>query len=163
MSYANPTLTQSAPTETRLRLAAVGAAVFAVTSAIVVYGAYGDPHPRSQQEAAVPFLLVVAAVATAGVFGWLVPKGLCAIREERARSARWALGLSIGAAVLFPVVFWSGVPLVLGSAGALLGLRTREQRARAGSPTKPGTAAVVVGMLPVVATVAVTVLTNTLT
>lgn len=138
----------------------LGGAAFAVAAGIVVYGAYGDPHPKASQEAAVPFLLVVAAATTAVVFALLVPKALRALREETIHAARWGVIHSVVAMVLFPAAFWSGVPLIVGSAGAWLGLRTRRQRADAGSPTRPGTAAIIMGAIAVGGTILFTVLGN---
>src|SRR5689334_10379483 len=59
----------------------VGVTAFVLAAAVIVYGAYGDPHHKSNQEAAVPFLLIVTAVVAAAMFAWYVPKGLRALRE----------------------------------------------------------------------------------
>jgi MFS family permease len=132
-----------------------------VAAGFVVYGAYGDPHPKPNQESAVPFLIGVAAVVAAVVFAGLVPKALRAIREERTTAARWGLAHSLVALVLTPMGFWSGLPLIVGTAGAWLGRRTREQREAAGSPTGTATAAVVIGGLAVALTLLIGILGNT--
>ena len=140
----------------------VAVTAFVLAAAVIVYGAYGDPHHKSNQESAVPFLLIVTAVVAAAMFGWYVPKGLRALREERTHAARWAVVPGIVALVLSPAAFWSGIPLILGAGAALLGWQTREQRLAAGSPTRPGTAAVVMGVIVVAGTIVVTVLGNVL-
>jgi hypothetical protein len=148
------------PKTLRRRATELGIAAYVVAAAVVVYGTYGDPHPKANQKSGVPFELVIGAIAAAVVFGALVPRALRAIREERAGSARWALTHSIVALVLAPVAFWSGLPVVLGAAGAWLGRRTAEQRATAGSPTRTATAAVTIGTIAVVVTILMAVLGN---
>ena len=149
------------PKTLRRRAIEVGIAAFVAAAALAVYGAYGDRHPKADQKSAVPAVVVAGAIVAAIVFGALVPRALRAIREERARSARWALGHSIVALVLTPLAFWSGLPIILGAAGLWLGRRTAEQREGAGSPTRPATAAVVIGTLAIGLTVLVSVLGNT--
>jgi hypothetical protein len=139
---------------------ALAVATYAVAAGVVLYGTYGDPHPKANQESAVPVVLVAAAVVTAVVFAVLVPKGLRALREERVHAARWAVAHGVVALVLFPMAFWSGVPLIVGAGGVWLGLQTREQRAASGSPTRPGTAAVAMGAIAIVCTIAVTLIGN---
>lgn len=145
----------------RVPAAAVGLAAFAGAALLAYYSAYGDPHPKADQRNGVPLLIVAALVVAAIVFLVLVPRGLRAIREERATSARWGLVHSIVALVLTPIGFWSGIPLVVAAAGIWLGSRTREQRAAAGSPTRVATAAIVVGIVAVAGAVLLSVLGNT--
>jgi hypothetical protein len=54
-------------------------------STVIVYGAYGDPEPKADQQAAVPFLIVAAMLAAAFVFGWLLPR---AVRDRTERQVR---------------------------------------------------------------------------
>lgn len=64
-------------------------------------------------------ILVVAAIlaaSTALVFGKIVPTAL-----RRSSAGGTALGLSIPALLLLLPAFWTGLPLVLGVAGAILG------------------------------------------
>ena len=150
------------PKTLRRRATKVGIAAFVAAAPLAVYGAYGDPHPKANQKSGVPFVIVMGAVVAGVVFGLLVPRAVRAIREERARSARWALTHSIVALVLTPVAFWSGLPIVIGAAGVWLGRRTAEQREAAGSPAGPATAAVVVGTAAIALTVLISVLGNTI-
>lgn len=129
-----------------------GIAAAVVGVALVIYGAYGDPHTKSSQTSAVPFLSVVVVVAAALVFGLVVPRGL---RAERA--SRWALVPGIVSIVLFPLGFWSGVPLVLGGAAALLGSQPKDR-----SGDRVSTAAVVLGGIVVLGSLVVTILGNTI-
>lgn len=134
--------------------ALAGAAAAVVAAGIAIYGAYGDPHAQASQESAVPFLAVVDVVIAAVVFGLLVPRAL------RSGSARWGLITSIVSVVAL-AAFWSGAPIVLGAAGALIGARGRQRARENGTPAGGHTAALVLGAVVVVATVAWTVLGNT--
>jgi len=75
-------------------------------------------------------LLVVAAIlvaCTALVFGKVVPSAL-----GRSSAGGTALALSILALLLLVPAFWSGLPLVLGVAGAILGNAGRRASGGAG-------------------------------
>ena len=94
-------------------------------------------------------LLVVAGIlviTTGLVFGLVVPR---ALRKDSAGGT--ALGLSIPALLLLLPAFWSGLPLVLGVAGALVGSAGRR------APTGAGKCivAVVLGTLAAVGYVAI--------
>jgi hypothetical protein len=131
--------------------AAIGTALAA--SAVIVYGAYGDPDPKSDQQAAVPFLVAGVVLVAAFIYGWLIPR--------RLNSRRTALALSLVGLLLVPVVFWTGLPVVLGSAGALLAWqgRTSEPRAVSSAVKDP---AVLTGAVAIVANIAMIILSNTL-
>jgi hypothetical protein len=108
----------------RARAARIGAGVAPLAMGLVVYGAYGDAHASSSQKSAVPFLLGVVAVVTAVVYGLLAPLALRAAARQTAAARRWALGLGI-VSVLSLVVFWSGLPLIVGGAAAYIGYEGR--------------------------------------
>jgi hypothetical protein len=139
-----------------------GAAAAAAGTAIAVYGAYGDPHPKAGQESAVPFLVAVVMVVSVIVFGLLVPRALRAVRDGNVRATRWGLASSAVALALTPVAFWSGVPLVVGTAGMLLGADGRRRASAGGAPAKAATAALVIGLIVVAGSIVATVLGNTL-
>src|SRR5262249_5775343 len=111
-------------------LATLGAA------ATAWYGAYGDSRRIAEQVNAVPFLIGADVVISALVFGLLVPWAA----GRGSRAAGWGLATGIVAIVATPLAFWSGVPLLFGAAGVLLGLAAR--RAAGG---KMATSAIVVG------------------
>lgn len=134
--------------------ALAGAATAVVAAGIAIYGAYGDPHPKPNQESGVPFLVVVDVVLAALVFGLLVPLAL------RGGSARLGLVTSIVSVVAL-AAFWSGAPIVLGAAGALIGAQGRQRARENGTRTGAHTAALVLGAAAVAVTVVVTVLGNT--
>ena len=135
--------TSPATTTSTGRTVWVGVAAAVCGSALAYYGAYGDPHPKANQEAAVPFLVGVSCVAAALAFALVVP------RIRRSGSSRaWGIATGVLAVVLTPVAFWSGVPLVLGAA-AVYGGRGR-------SP-----ATVVLGAVAIAVSLAMTVLGNT--
>jgi len=104
----------------RARAARIGAGVAVLAMALVVYGAYGDSQASNSQKSAVPFLLVFVAIAAAIVYGLLAPLAQRAVVERSPAARRWAIGLSV-ASVLSLVAFWSGLPLILGGAAALVG------------------------------------------
>jgi hypothetical protein len=134
----------------------IGAFALLSACALDIYAAYGDPDPKSDQEAAVPFLVVTAALATLAVFGWLVPKTHQAIGQRRPTAGRWIFGTSFTALLLVPIAFWSGLPIILGAAGAYLAYGARDNE-RATTPMK---AALPLGVTAIAATIALTVVAN---
>jgi hypothetical protein len=134
----------------RTGLIAIGVGIVAAASAI--YGAYGDPHPKANQEGAVPFLVGVDVVLTGLIFGLLVP--WAAKRPERA--AGWGLALSLVSLISILFTFWSGINVIVASAGVVLGLTARRNR---GSGV--ATAATIIGVISAVASTALLVLGNT--
>jgi cellobiose-specific phosphotransferase system component IIC len=96
-----------------------------------------------------PELITMSAlvvVATGVVFGVVVRRAL-----QRESAARTALTLSVSAVLLALPAFWSGLPLVLGVAGALVGNAGRN--ARSGSTAC--ITALVVGVVAVAAYLAI--------
>ena len=90
------------------RLPLIAAAVFGAAAAFTIWGAH------DLRETAV--VLAALSITMVGVYGFLLPHKL---RQPDAGPTALTLSL-IGLAVLLPA-FWSGLPLVLGVAGALLG------------------------------------------
>jgi hypothetical protein len=109
-----------------------GLAALVVAAALAVLGAYGDPHPKASQEQAVPFICAVLAALAIGIFGILVPAGLRGATAHPGRASGWGLALSVLGVVAVPVAFWSGLPLLLGTAGVLLGSAGRRAARDAG-------------------------------
>lgn len=141
---ATTTGTAPTPATASARTAWTGIAAAVAGAALATYGAYGDPHPKSNQEHAVPFLAGACVVVAALAFGLLVSR-----LSRPGASPAWRIGTGVVAVVLTPIVFWSGVPLVLGAAAALGGRRARS------------TAAVALGVIAIVASVLMAVLGNT--
>lgn len=106
---------------------------FGIASVWTVMGAH-------QIREAVVVLAVCTAVAVA-VFGFLVPRAL-----QRESAPRPALTMSILGLLLIVPAFWSGLPMILGAAGALLGYAGRN----ALSGSKGSIAAAALGALAVV-------------
>ena len=140
--------------------ARIGVAVAIAASGLTVYAAYGDSHAGSSQRSAVPVLVGIVLVVAAAVFGLLVPRLLNAIRNVSPRAARGATVCGVAAFVSM-VAFWSGVPLVLGAAAALLGADGRRAVRASGMASRPYTATLILGVIAVVGSVAMTVLGNT--
>jgi hypothetical protein len=128
---------------TRLRrsLPGIAVAVVAIAAAFTAWGAHGAGELWS--------MLALIALVTAGVYGVLLPRKL---REPSAGGAALTCSL-IGLAVLLPA-FWSGLPLVLGVAGALLGYAGRN----ADRGSRLCVAAFVLGLLSALGYVAIYVL-----
>jgi len=103
----------------RRKIVPIAAAVLVAAIALTAYGA----HDMGE-------ILVVTAVilaTTAGVYGLLLPRKL---RQESAGGTSLTMSL-VGLALLLPA-FWSGLPLVLGVAGAILGYAGRKATKGAG-------------------------------
>ena len=132
------TITASRPVTARGTLVGIGLASALVAAAGTAFGAH------DWGEIAVVWSVI--AVATLLVFGLVVPR---ALRKESAGGT--ALGLSIPALVLLLPAFWSGLPLVLGVAGLVVGNAGRRAHSGAGKCI----AAVVVGTLAAVGYLAV--------
>lgn len=129
------TLTQARPQRqapVRLVSAGIGLLAMGVASGLIWYGAYGGSHPQKNQEDAVPFLIVTAAVAAVVVFGLVVPLALRSVRERRSRGTTWALVLAI-VATLTIIAFWSGAPVLIGAAGLLVAWEGRSMAVAAGA------------------------------
>jgi hypothetical protein len=141
------------------KVRALGVLAAAAAVALGVYGAYGDPTAPDNQKSAVPFVAAMAVAVAAVVFGLLVPRGLASLRRGGSGARRWALGHSIVALILIPV-FWSGIPLVVGSAGLTLGLAGRRAAAEHGESAKACTSAAVIGLVVALGCVVITVVTN---
>lgn len=112
----------------------IGAACAVVAAALTAYGA----HDWGE----IVVVTIVIAAVSALVFGLVVPR---ALRRERAGGT--GLTLSILAALLVLPAFWSGLPLVLGVGGILVGDAGRNSQRRAGTSI----AALAIGTLAVLA------------
>ena len=133
---------------TRTRTVGLSSAVAA--AALAIYAVYGDSTaPQDQKDSlkfVVPFVVVVAAL----VYGLLVP-------WARMRSPGTA-GLVVSIASFLSIAaFWSGLPIVLGGAGAVLGMDSQEQ---VGGASGKARAAVIVGIVAAVLCIAITVIGN---
>jgi hypothetical protein len=113
----------------RALLTKVAVAAAAAAAALVAAGSYGN----DDQWSAVPFLIGIALVVSAIVFGLLVPRALRAIETDAPVTARWSLALGI-ATVLSLVVFWTGAELIVGAAAVLLAVTGRGRAAASAKP-----------------------------
>jgi hypothetical protein len=102
----------------RLVAAAAGLLAYAVSS----YFTWTNAHDTRE----IMVSLGLAAVVSLVVFGWFVP-----VRLTTGAPAA-ALGFGIAAALLAAPAFWSGLPLIFGVAGILLGRASSGKRAVAG-------------------------------
>lgn len=110
----------------------VAVASFAIATFWTVMGAHDTGE--------IVIVLGTCAVVAATVFGFVLPRAL----EQDSAPGR-ALTLSIVALLLIVPAFWSGLPIILGSAGALLGYAGRNAAVGA----KGCIAAAVIGALAV--------------
>jgi hypothetical protein len=118
--------------------AAVAIAMAAILGA---WGSFGDNGDFSDYW---PVLVIIGVVAVI-VFGLVVPRGLSGAWP----TARTGLILSV-LGLLTVIAFWSGAPQIFAFAGILLGYVAR-QRGESGLAT----AAVAIGVLAVVADIAI--------
>ena len=105
----------------------------AVVSSVFTYLGAHDPGEYIS-------MIALGLVAAAVVYGWVVPRAL-----ERDAAPRTAMTMSVIAALVTLPAFWTGLPLVLGAAGALVGYAGR--RAVKGSGLS--IAAMLIGVLSV--------------
>jgi hypothetical protein len=124
---------------TRTAITPVAAASTATAAALAAWGTFGEHGDQPWGEYLA--VLGIIAVGALAVFAWVVP------RMEHTAGTGLVLS-SLG--VLAIAVFWSGLPVVLGAGGALLGWASRERVL--------GKAAVALGVLAIVADVVVYVL-----
>jgi hypothetical protein len=141
----------------RARAARVGAVATVLAMALIVYGTYGDPKAPDSQKSGMPSVLVMAAVVSIFTFGVLVPIALRAVDARGAGGRRWAISLAV-VSVLGLGVFWSGLPLIAGSAAALVGRAGTES----GQGAKAFSTARVLGLVAAGASILVTILGNVL-
>lgn len=141
----------------RARAARVGAVATVLAMALIVYGTYGDSKAPDSQKSGMPSVLVMAAVVSIIMFGVLVPLALRAVGVGGPGGRRWAICLTI-VSVLGLGVFWSGLPLIAGSAAALVGRVGMES----GVGAKMFSTARVLGLVAAGASILVTVLGNVL-
>jgi len=113
----------------RALLAKAAVAAAAGAAALATIGSYGNDDQWSH----VPFLIGIAVVVSAFVFGLLVPRALRAIDNGAPSATRWILGHGV-AAVMLLVVFWTGAELIVGTAAILLALTGRRRATGSGTP-----------------------------
>ncbi len=104
------TSTTASSERSRLRSLVVptGIATTVVSSVFTYLGA----HSRVEYVS----MIALALVTTAVVYGWVAPRAL----EEDA-APKTAMAMSVVAALTALPAYWTGLPLVLGAAGALVG------------------------------------------
>ncbi len=128
-------------------------AAIAIVGAVALnaLGIWGDGTPNHEDDALVSFVVVcgVIAVASGLVFGLFVPRALKRIAAT-GQAGVGALVLSVLALLLVVPGYWTGLPPVLAAGGIVVGLAGR-------TATRSGMAiaAVVIGLLAVVADVAI--------
>ena len=96
----------------------------AVVSTVFTYLGAHDPGEYIS-------MIALGLVSAAVVYGWVVPRAL-----ERSAAPKTAMAMSVIAALLTLPAFWTGLPLVLGAAGALVGTAGRVPRRDPVSPSR---------------------------
>ena len=132
------TITTTQPVPTTQALLGTGATVGVVAATLATLFAHG------WTEAVV--VAAAIAVTVAGVYGYLAPRAVAGHR-----TGGTALALSLIAALLLLPAFWSGLPLVLGVAGMIVGNAGRRARTGAGMSI----AGLVIGALTVLGYLAI--------
>ncbi len=148
-----------AATDPQSRLWLVGGASALIASGLAAYavlvGKVADPVHAQEQVATLPYVIGFAVVFAAIIFGLVVPWALRSNHAKRPSSAGLVCGL-LGL-LLLPPAFWSGLPVILGSAGAALG-QVGRARAQTGGQRMTAGAALVIGGLAAALCIAITVL-----
>ena len=128
----------------------IGLVTGVVAVGMAVYAVYGDSHAEQSQKDSLWQVAALILVVTALVFGLLLPWA----------AKRWPekAGLIVSILGFLTVAaFWSGLPIVLGGAGATLGMAGRE---RVAGKTGLATAAIAVGVVAAILGIGITVGTN---
>jgi hypothetical protein len=130
------------------------AAVGLPAAAILTAGIRGTEVPPG----VIDWIFIAAvAVLTIATFGLLVP---WASHTSARRATTTGLTLSISALILSVLFFWTMVPVILGSAGAWLGYTARQARPGNQRRTGAATAAILVGALAALGSVAAYIATS---
>ena len=148
--------TASAAHDDRIRSLRWAAPAMVVAAALSVAGVYGDhslsSSQQASQEAALPWIIAVIVVLSGLIFGLGVPRLL------RSRSTPgWALALGL-AGILALAAYWSGLPVVFGTAALLAGTTGRRLARADGRTAGLATAATVIGLLAIGADIAATII-----
>jgi hypothetical protein len=146
-------LRPGAPPERQIGVAAVALAVIALFFGYVVNNdENGDVVGWITASA-------IAAAVAAFVFLWLIPRAKSDPATTN-RPATYGLVTSVLAVIAIPVL-WLGLPYVLGAGGAVLG-RIGQARSTEAGHRRRATAAVIIGILAVVAGIAIATLDATM-
>jgi hypothetical protein len=152
------TETQTTSTD-RIRSLRWGAPAVLVAAALAAFSVYADQTltsaQQASQEAALPWIIAVAVIVGGLLFGLAVPRLL-----RRRSVAGWAVALGV-AGVLTLAAYWSGLPVIFGTAALLAGLTARRTASLAGNPARLATAATVLGLLAIAADIIGTIVSTT--
>ena len=139
--------TASTPIQDATRSAA--AATVGGAIALNALGIFGDGTEGAEHSAGEFWIMTALILAAALVFGIVVRRF-----GGTPRAGTAGLVLAVLGALLVVPAFWSGLPVVLGAGGLLLGL---DERREAGA-TRRGSAAIAIGALAIVAYAAIYIL-----
>jgi len=120
-------------------LAILAAVVYVVLSVVV-------PPIQDDQLGTLWIVVPFAVVVGVAIFRWLVPWAQETSAGRAARPAQVGITMSV-LGLLSVVAFWSGLPIILGAGGTMLGQVGRKRTAGQG---RLSTAAVVIGLLAIV-------------
>lgn len=102
------TIASSERTRLRSLLVPTGIATAVVSSIFTYLGAHGPGEYIS--------MIALGLVTAAVVYGWVAPRAL-----QQDAAPKTAMTMSVIAALTALPAYWTGLPLVLGAAGALVG------------------------------------------
>ena len=127
------------------------AAGLAAFSVYVSLGGTSTAAQQNSQESALPVIIGVAVVLGALTFGLVAPRVM-----RGTRMSGWALGFAI-AAIVTLAGYWSGLPVVFGTAALLLGTTGRRLRLADGLSARLALAAVIIGVIAIPLDIAATI------
>lgn len=110
---------------------------------------------KAQQTGSYWMVALVVGAITAAVFVFLVARSMSKTDEENSPAKAGLVASILG--VVTVAAFWSGLPVVLGSAGVLLGYEARDRAERGAPRGGIALAALIVGIVAIAAGVAASV------
>ncbi len=110
---------------------------------------------KEQQTSSYWIMALVVAAITAAVFTWIVGRSMNKTNEENSPARAGLVASVLGLVTV--VAFWSGLPVILGSAGVLLGYEARDRAERGAPGGGMALAALIIGIGAIAAGVAASV------
>lgn len=139
------------------RTVSIGVSSALIATGLMAFAVLGGEERNAEQVNSLPYAIGFALVATALIFGLLVP---WATKHSSAQRSNRPAKIGIVSSVvggLTLVVFWSGLPIILGATGVALGLAGQERASEAGQGRRLALAAVIIGLLAVISAAGITI------
>jgi membrane protease YdiL (CAAX protease family) len=136
-------------------IGSISAIAAASVATYAVLGGDGSASRYEEQVRTLPYVIIFAFVIAAVIFGLMVPWATKPSASRAKRPTIVGLASSIFG-FLTIVAFWSGLPIILGAAGATLGQVGRERAQTAGQRAL-ALGAIIIGLIAATLGIAVTI------